>query len=337
MTDPSMLSKTDDKPSVGRLSALVVTVSNSHANLHEAPPVILRSTRSPVRDAWRQFRKHRLAMGSLFILGAIVVSTIVGPFLYTTPYNVVNFAISGQGPSWEYPFGTNDLGQDMLARVLWGGRISVTVGLFAMLLAVVVGVLAGASSGFFGGAVDGVLMRLTDIFLALPQLPLLLLIIYLFREPVTKAVGPEVGVFVLIVLIIGSLTWMSVARLVRSSFLTLREAEFVAAARALGVPQHRIIVRHILPNAIGPIIVAATLAVGAAIITESSLSFLGLGFPPDTPTWGRMLFEAQNFIEFMPFMALFPGLFIFLTVLSINYIGDGLRDALDPRVRGRQK
>jgi peptide/nickel transport system permease protein len=278
-----------------------------------------------------------MAMLSLAILGLIILSTIVGPFIYTTPYNEVNFAISAQGPSWGHPFGTNDLGQDMLARVLWGGRISVAVSLFAMFLAVAVGVLVGALSGFFGGAVDGVLMRLTDIFLALPQLPLLLLIIYLFRESVTKAIGPEVGVFALVVLIIGGLTWMSVARLVRSSFLTLREAEFVTAARALGVPQHRIIVRHILPNAMGPIIVAATLAVGAAIITESSLSFLGLGFPPDTPTWGRMLFEAQNFVEFTPSMALFPGLFIFLTVLSINYIGDGLRDALDPRVRGRQR
>lgn len=297
----------------------------------------MRSTRSPASDAWRQYRKHRMAMLSLAILGLIILSTIVGPFIYTTPYNEVNFAISAQGPSWGHPFGTNDLGQDMLARVLWGGRISVAVSLFAMFLAVAVGVLVGALSGFFGGAVDGVLMRLTDIFLALPQLPLLLLIIYLFRESVTKAIGPEVGVFALVVLIIGGLTWMSVARLVRSSFLTLREAEFVTAARALGVPQHRIIVRHILPNAMGPIIVAATLAVGAAIITESSLSFLGLGFPPDTPTWGRMLFEAQNFVEFTPSMALFPGLFIFLTVLSINYIGDGLRDALDPRVRGRQR
>ena len=337
MTDQPVLSETGEKPSLGKLPALLVTVPKHHNTLHETSQATLRSTRSPASDAWQQFRRHQLAMGSLVILSAIVVSTAVGPFLYTTPYNEVNFTISGQAPSWEHPFGTNDLGQDMLARVLWGGRISVTVGLFAMLLAVVVGVLVGASAGFFGGAVDGVLMRLTDIFLALPQLPLLLLIIYLFREPVTKAVGPEVGVFVLIVLIIGGLTWMSVARLVRSSFLTLREAEFVAAARALGVPQHRIIVRHILPNAIGPIIVAATLAVGAAIITESSLSFLGLGFPPDTPTWGRMLFEAQNFVEFMPSMALFPGLFIFLTVLSINYIGDGLRDALDPQVRGRQR
>ena len=294
-----------------------------------------RSLRSPGRDAWRQFRRHRLAMVSLVVLGLIIAGTILGPLVYTTPYDKVDFAVSAQGPSWEHPFGTNDLGQDMLARVLWGGRISVAVSLFAMFLAVSAGVLVGALAGYGRGAVDGVLMGLTDIFLALPQLPLLLLIIYLFREQVTKAIGPEAGVFLLIVAIIGGLTWMSVARLVRSSFLVLREVEFVTAARAIGVPRQRIIVRHILPNTMGPIVVAATLAVGAAIITESSLSFLGLGFPPDTPTWGRMLFEAQNFVEFTPSMAIFPGLFIFLTVLSINYIGDGLRDALDPQVRGR--
>lgn len=296
-----------------------------------------RSVRSPGRDAWRQFRRHRLAMAGLVVLCLILGGTILGPLVYTMPYDEVNFAIAAQGPSWEHPFGTNDLGQDMLARVLWGGRISVAVGLLAMFLAVTVGVVIGAVAGYVGGGGDNLLMGLTDIFLALPQLPLLLLIIYLFREPVTTALGTEAGVFLLIVAIIGGLTWMPVARLVRGNVLVLREVEFVAAARALGVPRHRIVVHHILPNTLGPIVVAATLAVGTAIITESSLSFLGLGFPPDTPTWGRMLFDAQNYVEFTPTMAIFPGLFIFLTVLSINYIGDGLRDALDPQLRGRQR
>lgn len=289
--------------------------------------------RSPWQDAWRQFRRHRLATAGALALLAIVISTIVGPLLYTTPYNKVDFVVASQGPSWAYPFGTNDLGQDLLARVLWGGRISVAVSVFAMLVAITLGTLMGALAGFFGGSLDQLLMRVTDIFLSLPQLPLLLLIIYLFRKPITDLVGPEVGVFVLIVLIIGGLNWMSVARLVRANFLVLREAEFVMAAHAVGVPGGQIIRRHLLPNTLGPVIVAATLAVGSAIITESSLSFLGLGFPPDTPTWGRMLFEAQNFVEFTPSMALFPGLFIFITVLSINYIGDGLRDALDPQLR----
>lgn len=291
--------------------------------------------RSPWGDAWQQFRRHRLAMAGLIVLGLIVLSTVLGPLLYTTPYNKVDFAVSSQGPSWAYPFGTNDLGQDLLARILWGGRVSVAVSLFSMLVAILVGTLIGALAGFFGGMIDASLMRLTDVFLSLPQLPLLLLIIYLFRAPVTRTLGPVVGIFVLVVLIIGGLNWMSVARLVRASFLTLREAEFIKAAHAVGLPQRRIIWRHMLPNTLGPVIVAATLAVGSAIITESSLSFLGLGFPPDTPTWGRMLFEAQNFIEFTPSMALFPGLFIFLTVLSINYMGDGLRDAFDPQLHRR--
>jgi peptide/nickel transport system permease protein len=291
--------------------------------------------RSPWQAAWRQFRRHRLAMVGAFALLAIIASAIVGPLLYPTPYNKVDFAIASQAPSWAYPFGTNDLGQDLLARVLWGGRISVAVSVVAMLVAITLGTLVGALAGFFGGSLDLFLMRVTDIFLSLPQLPLLLLIIYLFREPITDFVGPELGIFALIVLIIGGLNWMSVARLVRANFLVLREAEFVTAAHAVGVPQRRLILRHLLPNTLGPVIVAATLAVGSAIITESSLSFLGLGFPPDTPTWGRMLFEAQNFVEFTPSMALFPGLFIFVTVLSINYIGDGLRDALDPQLRAK--
>ncbi len=174
-------------------------------------------------------------------------------------------------------------------------------------------------------------MRLTDLFLALPALPLLLLTTYLFRDPLRRTFGPELGIFLLVVGVIGALTWMALARLVRASFLSLKHREFVEAARCLGAGGSRIVVRHILPNSLGPIIVAATIAVGAAIITESALSFLGLGFPPDTPTWGRLLYDAQNYLDLAPYWAIFPGLLIFLTVLSINYVGDGLRDALDPR------
>lgn len=294
-----------------------------------------RAPRSWWNDVWRQFRRHRLAMLGLLVLAIIFVSVFFGPLVYTQSPSTVDFSATMQGPSREHPFGTNDMGQDMLARVLKGGQVSLVVAIFAMLVAISLGTLIGALSGFFGKVLDAALMRLTDIFLSLPSLPLLLLIIYLFRDPITEVVGPETGIFVLMVLIIGGLNWMSLARLVRANFLSLREAEFTTAARALGLPRHRIIRRHLLPNTLGPIIVAATLAVGAAIITESSLSFLGLGFPPDTPTWGRMLFDAQNFVEFAPAMALAPGLFIFLTVLSINYVGDGLRDAFDPQLRSR--
>jgi peptide/nickel transport system permease protein len=181
------------------------------------------------------------------------------------------------------------------------------------------------------GAVGSGLMWLTDLFLSLPQLPLLLLVIYLFRDSLKTLFGPEGGVFILIVIVIGGLRWMPVARLVRAQFLSLREKEFVEAARALGAGKTRLVVRHILPNALGPVIVAGTIDVAAAIIAESTLSFLGLGFPPDIPTWGRILFDAKDNLDFAPHWAIFPGMAIFLTVLSINYIGDGLRDALDPR------
>ena len=195
----------------------------------------------------------------------------------------------------------------------------------------VAGKLAVATAGYLGGAIDHTLMRTTDMFLSLPGLPLLLLIVYLFRDALRKTLGPEVGVFILIVAVIGGLRWMPVARLVRAQFLSLREKEFVESARSLGASPLRQVVRHVLPNSMGPVIVAGTIDVAAAIIAESTLSFLGLGFPPDIPTWGRILFDAKDNLDFAPHWALFPGTAIFLTVLSINYIGDGLRDALDPR------
>jgi len=200
-----------------------------------------------------------------------------------------------------------------------------------MVVAVVVGVLVGAMAGMATGRLDAVLMWVTDLFLSLPQLPLLLLVIYLFRNALSRVLGLEAGLFVLIVLIIGGLRWMPVARLVRAQFFSLREKEFVEAARALGASRLRLVVRHILPNAMGPVIVAGTVEVANAIIAESTLSFLGLGFPPDIPTWGRILFSAKDHLDIAPHWALFPGVAIFLAVLSINFIGDGLRDALDAR------
>jgi len=282
-------------------------------------------------EAWRRFRRHRLALTGAVVLAIIVAALTVGPFLYRIPRDEIDFRAKLRGPSLAHPLGTDDLGQDLLARLLYGGRISLAVGLAAMTIALTVGVLTGACAGYVGGMLDHVLMRITDLFLSLPQLPLLLLIIYLFRDAVRRAFGPEVGVFVLVVAVIGGLRWMPVARLVRAQFLTLRERDFVQAARGLGAPALRQVVRHILPNAIGPVIVAASLDVAAAIIAESTLSFLGLGFPPDVPTWGRILFDAKETLDTAPHWAVFPGTAIFLTVLSINFIGDGLRDALDPR------
>ncbi|HWO03587.1 MAG TPA: ABC transporter permease, partial [Methylomirabilota bacterium] len=247
------------------------------------------------------------------------------------PIDEIDFKAKLKAPSWAHPLGTDDLGQDLLARMLYGGRISLAVGVVAMLIAITAGTMIGAIAGQMGGSVDHVLMRFTDLFLSLPQLPLLLLLAYLFRDALKKALGPEMGVFMLMVVVIGGLRWMPVARLVRAQFLSLREKEFVEAARGLGAAPLRQVIRHILPNAVGPVIVAATIDVAAAILAESSLSFLGLGFPPDIPTWGRILFDAKDNLDFAPHWAIFPGTAIFLTVLSINYIGDGLRDALDPR------
>jgi peptide/nickel transport system permease protein len=287
--------------------------------------------KTPAREAWRRFRKHRLAVVSLVVLALLMAGIGFGPMLWHVPINEIDFSAQLKGPSWGHPFGTDDLGQDLLARLISGGRISLAVGLAAMVVAVSVGVAVGAIAGMARGWVDTALMWTTDLFLSLPQLPLLLLVIYLFRDTLKAALGPEGGVFVLIVVVIGGLRWMPVARLVRAQFLSLREKEFVEAARALGASRLRLVISHILPNAMGPVIVAGTIDVAAAIIAESTLSFLGLGFPPDIPTWGRVLFDAKDYLDIAPYWAIFPGAAIFLAVLSINFIGDGLRDALDPR------
>jgi peptide/nickel transport system permease protein len=284
-----------------------------------------------VADAWRRFRRHKLALASLVILALMVALVVLGPLMWKVAINDIDFSARLKGPSWNHPFGTDDLGQDIFARMLYGGRISLAVGLAAMSVAIMVGVTIGAIAGMSRGRVDAALMWLTDLFLSLPQLPLLLLLIYLFRDGLKAAFGPEVGVFMLIVCVIGGFRWMPVARLVRAQFFSLREKEFVEAARALGASTSRQVVRHILPNALGPVIVAGTIDVAAAIIAESTLSFLGLGFPPDIPTWGRILFDSKEYLDIATYWAMFPGAAIFLAVLCINFIGDGLRDALDPR------
>ncbi|CAN5734757.1 ABC transporter permease [soil metagenome] len=302
------------------------------ASAVSAPVGVRKAQRfSPWHEAWRRFRRHKMAVASAVVLLLMVSAIVVGPFLWRVPINEIDFAAKLQGPSWGHPLGTDDLGQDVLARILYGGRISLAVGFAAMMVAIFVGVLVGSISGMASGRVDAVLMWLCDLFLSLPQLPLLLLVIYLFRDSLKSIFGPEGGVFVMIVIVIGGLRWMPAARLVRAQFLSIREKEFVEAARALGASKTRQVIQHILPNALGPVIVAATIDVAAAIIAESTLSFLGLGFPPDIPTWGRLLADAKDYLDIATYWALASGAAIFLTVLSINFIGDGLRDALDPR------
>jgi peptide/nickel transport system permease protein len=290
-----------------------------------------RKARGPWAEAWHRFKRHRLAYWSVWVLGALVLAVLLGPLVYKVGVNDIDFKARLAGPSAQHPLGTDDLGRDLLARVLYGGRISLAVGLAAMLMAISVGVVIGAVAGIARGWVDAALMWVTDLFLSLPQLPLLLLLIFLFREALKQMFGLEVGIFILIVVVIGGFRWMPVARLVRAQFFSLREKEFVEAARALGASTTRQVLRHILPNSLGPVIVAASIDVAAAIIAESTLSFLGLGFPPDIPTWGRILYDGRDYMDLAVHWALFPGLAIFVTVLAINFIGDGLRDALDPR------
>jgi peptide/nickel transport system permease protein len=293
-----------------------------------------RPSRTLWGDVWRQFRRHPGAMTGAAVFLLIVIGVLVGPYIHTVDPKFLDYKAKNSGMTWAHPMGTDNLGRDMFAQVLAGGRVSLAVGVSAMLLSILLGTLIGILSGFFR-RLDGPLMRLTDLFLALPLLPLLLVIIMLFRDPLRSAFGPETGIFLLIVFVIGITSWMQTARIVRSEVLALKEREFVLAARSIGTRSRRIVLIHILPNVLSPIMVAATLGIASAIITESALSFLGLGFPPDFPTWGRLIYDAKDFIQLTPARVLWPGLAISLTVLSVNFMGDGLRDALDPRIRGR--
>ncbi len=285
-------------------------------------------------DVWQQFRHHTGALIGMAVLLVIVVAVVAGPLIHTVDPQALDLQARNSGPTLTHPLGTDNLGRDMLAQMFAGGRISLGVGVVAMLISLVLGTVVGILAGFFE-RVDGALMRITDLFLALPVLPLLLVIIMLFRDTLRTAFGPEIGIFLLIVFVIGVTSWMQTARIVRGDVLALKEQEFVTAARSVGTKRAKIILRHIFPNVLSPIMVSATLGIANAIITESALSFLGLGFPPDFPTWGRLLFDGVGFIGINPARVIWPGIAISFTVLSINYIGDGLRDALDPRLRGR--
>lgn len=323
--------------------------------------VTTSATRSQWRDIWQQFAKHKGAVlgGVVFIF--VLLAVVFGPMIW--PYDPTQTAIrernirhivacfgldwgaiagcflnpteaQGIKVSWSHPMGTDNLGRDIFARMLFGGRISMAVGVCAMALALILGTLIGVLAGYVKW-LDGLLMRLTDLFLALPLLPLLLVMVTLFREPLSAAFGPEQGIFLLMVTAIGITSWMPTARIVRGDVLALKEREFIMAARSIGTHRSKMILRHILPNVLSPIMVSATLGIAVAIITESSLSFLGLGFPPDFPTWGRLLNDGVQYMQQYPERVLWPGFLISVVVLSVNYVGDGLRDALDPRIRGR--
>jgi peptide/nickel transport system permease protein len=293
----------------------------------------IRPHRSLWMDVWLTYSTHVGALVGTGVFLFIVLAVIFGPMIHDVDPGFLDYSARNVTASWEHPMGTDNLGRDMLAQVLAGGRVSLAVGVTAMLLSVALGALVGVLAGYFRG-LDGILMRTTDLFLALPLLPLLLVIILLFRDTLRSAFGPESGIFILIVTVIGITSWMHTARIVRGDVLAIKEREFVLAARSIGTRQRRIISRHIFPNVLSPIMVSATLGLANAIITESALSFLGLGFPPDFPTWGRLLYDGKDFIQLTPDRVIWPGLAISLTVLSVNYMGDGLRDALDPRLRG---
>ncbi len=304
---------------------------NAHTAHRLAEPA--RGAGQPRRDqsqtalVWKKFRRHPGAIAGAVVLGMILLGTLLADL---SPYDPEQSDLSNrlQSPSWEHPFGTDQLGRDMLTRVLYGGRISLTVGVLVVVTTLVIGVPIGAAAGYFGGWVDSVLMRITDASLSLPSLMVLILLSAILRE--TDLPFVQRNSVLTIAMVIGLLSWMTVARLVRAMFLTLSRMEFVLASRSLGASHLRVAFGHILPNAIGPIIIESTLEMGYAIMEESGLSFLGFGIQPPTPSWGNLLGSAQDHMTTYPWLAIFPGLLIFLTLISVNYIGDGLRDSFDP-------
>ena len=296
--------------------------------------LVIRKPRNQWWDVWDQFKTHRGALVGMVVFLAIVLFCFVGPYIWPYSATYIDIRSRNQGFSFAHPMGTDQLGRDIFARMMKGGQVSLAVGIVAMILSVFLGTMIGVLAGYFR-RIDGMLMRLTDLFLALPLLPLLLVMSMLFRQPLSTVFGVEMGIFLLIVTAIAVTSWMRTARVVRGDVLALKEREYVLAARSIGTPPRRLILRHILPNVLSPVMVSATLMLATAIITESSLSFLGMGFPPDFPTWGRLVADGVDYLQQYPSRAMLPGVFISLTVLSVNYIGDGLRDALDPRIRGR--
>ncbi len=279
--------------------------------------------RSQRRMIWARFKRHRVAVVAAVVMLAMMVLVFAAPWVVRYKFDQLDMRHIREAPSSVHLLGTDDLGRDLFTRILYGGRISLTIGIFSALVGTTIGTLLGATAAYYGGTVDNIIMRITDVAFSIPSLPLLIIL-----SSYAKSAIPAM------VLIIGLLSWMPTARVVRGTVLSLKATDFTLAARTLGARSSRIIVRHILPNAMAPIIVAATLGVGGAIITESSLSFLGLGVQPPTPSWGNMLQDAQSTMATKPWLTIFPGMAILITVLCVNFLGDGLRDALDPTLRG---
>jgi peptide/nickel transport system permease protein len=288
----------------------------------EAEQLLTTEEMSQLTVIWRRFRKHRLALISLIFIVFLLAIAILAPWIMPYPYDEIDVPNAFATPSAAHWMGTDQLGRDVLSRLMWGTRISLYVGIVATLLGQLFGVFVGAISGYYGGRVDSILMRLVDFFLTLPSLPLLLVLSVILSASVNT-----------VIIILALLGWMQAARLVRGVVLSLREQEFIEASHALGMSDWKIIVRHMIPNSMAPVIVSITLGVGTTIIVEAALSFLGFGVRPPTPSWGNMLNRVQDYILMNPLLAVYPGLAIFLTVLAFNFMGDGLRDALDPRLK----
>lgn len=273
--------------------------------------------------AWHRFRKHRMAMAGGIVALTLTVMAILAPWIAPYAFDKISLDSRWAKPNSDHIFGSDELGRDVLTRTMYAGRISLAVGYIVAINISIIGMIVGAAAGFYGGKMDTVLMRIVDILLSVPTLPLYLILAGLIP-------GGGVSRIILIFTVFG---WTGVARLVRGQILSLKTLDFIDAARAMGASQTRIILRHLLPNSMAPVIVAATLAVGGAILGESGLSYLGLGIAPPTPSWGNMLQRALEYVWNAYWLAIFPGLFIFITVLSFNFLGDGLRDALDPRLK----
>lgn len=279
---------------------------------------------APASVVWRRLKRHRLALASVVAVVLISAMCLAAPLIAPFDFDQIDLGSIREPPSLEHWLGTDDLGRDLFTRILYGGRVSILIGLLAAVVGTGFGSILGAVAGFYGGRVDDALMRFTDVVYSIPTLPLLI-VLASYTQAGARSMAVTIGV----------LSWMATARVVRGEVLKIREMEYVQAARSLGATNARIIGRHVLPNAVGPIVVGATLAVGNAIILESSLSFLGLGVQPPTPTWGNMLMDAQATMSTQPWLSIFPGLAILVVVLAVNFLGDGLQDALDPRADTR--
>ena len=304
------------------IGAQTEAMTTSTASIDRALTPQMRPPRTQTQIIWHKFRRHKAAVLSGIVLIVMIIVCFGAPWIAPYEFDAIDLRNTRQPPSLDHLMGTDDLGRDAFTRLLYGGRISLTVGIFAALVATTIGAVLGAVAGFYGGSTDNVLMRFTEVIIAIPSLPLLIILSSYTQASV-----------VVIILIIGLLSWMATARIVRGSVHSVKRQDFVMAARMMGCRNATIIGRHIIPNVMGPIIVGATLGVGAAIIIESSLSFLGLGISPPTPTWGNMLQDSQSTMATKPWLTIFPGLAILITVLCINFLGEGLHDALDPTMR----